>query len=145
MLMKHMESHYVNNSSLMSKTMLVLRTLTITVTVSFWAPSGYHLFNLSVNFVTFHRFFATNTDKRAVCLGLFYWMTQLLSHFLTEQCGETFVVTKRIILRYRHFDYCWPGSYWHYLRIDNVLADLFRVWQTLSDIWDLIGLLTENV
>ena len=73
MPMKHMESHhYAHYSSLMLKTMLVLRALTIIVTVSFGAPSGYHLFNLSVNFVTYLRFFATNTDKRAVCLGLFY-------------------------------------------------------------------------
>ena len=70
--MKHMESHHsVHYSSLMLKTMLVLQSLTITVTVSFGAPSGYHLFNFSVDCVAFLRFFATNNEKRAVLLVCF--------------------------------------------------------------------------
>ena len=97
----------------------------LTVTVSFGAPSGYHLFNLSVNCVAFLRFFATNNDKRAVLLGFFEWPS--ISHSLTKQSGETFVVTKRVILRCRHFDYC---SWW---------SSLFRRW-VRSEIWSAFWL-----
>ena len=84
----------------MLKTMLVLRTLTITVTVSFGAPSGYHLLTLVLIVWLFSDLWRL-IMIRELC-SWFVLLNDPTSLIFNQTELSNLDVSKRIIFRCRH-------------------------------------------